>query len=152
QRRSAGSGRCATGAEGARPRREDCAATQQFLWIWPGGDERRHRRSLCGIRAASRRCGDSRTAAVLRDGGSVMCAPSIIEEVRREISRRGFLIGAGAALGLAASVVDEAHAQAKPIRLARGFRDVLDLTHTLSPSTPVFPAFKPLRMTERFSI
>jgi kynurenine formamidase len=81
-----------------------------------------------------------------------MCAPSIIDEVRREISRRRFLIGAGAVVGAAASGAVKARAQEKPLKLAKGFRDVYDLTHTFSPSTPVFPSFKPLRVTERFTI
>jgi kynurenine formamidase len=81
-----------------------------------------------------------------------MCAPSIINEVRHEISRRHFLIGAGVAVGVTASASTNAHAQAKSVRLTQGFRDVFDLTHTLSPATPVFPAFKPFKMTERFAI
>ena len=81
-----------------------------------------------------------------------MCAPSIIDEVGREISRRRFLLGAGTALGAAASATMRVQAQEKPLRLAKGFRNVYDLTHTFSSSTPVFPSFKPLRVTERFTI
>jgi len=81
-----------------------------------------------------------------------MCAPSVINDVRREITRRHFLVGAGAAVGAAAAGGAGVSAQTKPVRLAKGFRDVFDLTHTLSPQTPVFPAFRPFRMTERFTI
>ena len=42
--------------------------------------------------------------------------------------------------------------QPKPVRLAKGFRDVHDLTHTFSPKTPVFPAFKPIQIKPKFSI
>ncbi len=38
------------------------------------------------------------------------------------------------------------------MRLPRGFREVFDLTHTFSPRLPVFPAFKPMQIRERFSI
>jgi kynurenine formamidase len=43
-------------------------------------------------------------------------------------------------------------AQAKPVRLANGFRTVYDLTHTFSPQIPVFPAFKPVQIRQRFTI
>jgi kynurenine formamidase len=45
-----------------------------------------------------------------------------------------------------------AAAQQKPVRLAKGFRDVHDLTHVFSPHTPVFPAFKPIQIRAKFSI
>jgi kynurenine formamidase len=32
-----------------------------------------------------------------------------------------------------------------------GFREVVDLTHVLSPEMPVFPAFRPMRFVERFT-
>jgi kynurenine formamidase len=80
-----------------------------------------------------------------------MCAPTIIHSVREEISRRGFLTTIGGAVA-AAAVATPADAQAaKPVRLAKGFRDVHDLTHTFTPKTPVFPAFKPIRITRKFS-
>jgi kynurenine formamidase len=80
-----------------------------------------------------------------------MCAPTIIHSVREEISRRGFLTTIGGAVA-AAAVATPADAQAaKPVRLAKGFRDVHDLTHTFTPKTPVFPAFKPIRITPKFS-
>src|SRR4051794_6867445 len=80
-----------------------------------------------------------------------MCAPTIIHAVREEISRRGFLTTLGAAVA-AASVTTPVTAQQKPVRLAKGFRDVHDLTHTFTPKTPVFPAFKPIQIKPRFSI
>ena len=43
-------------------------------------------------------------------------------------------------------------AQQRPVRLAKGFRDVHDLTHVFSPRTPVFPAFKPIQIRPKFSI
>ena len=81
-----------------------------------------------------------------------MCAPTIIHSVREEISRRGFITTiAGAAA--AAAVATPVRAQApKPVRLAKGFRDVHDLTHTFTTQTPVFPAFKPIQIKPQFSI
>src|SRR5215475_204611 len=80
-----------------------------------------------------------------------MCAPNVIESVREEISRRGFLTALGGAVAVAA-VSTPVAAQQKPIRLATGFRDVHDLTHTFTPKTPVFPAFKPIQIKPKFSI
>jgi kynurenine formamidase len=82
-----------------------------------------------------------------------MCSPLIVESVREQLSRRGFLKGVGGALAAAAVVAPaQAPAQQKPVRLAKGFRDVHDLTHVFSPTTPVFPAFKPIQIRPRFSI
>jgi len=81
-----------------------------------------------------------------------MCAPSVLASVQHELSRRGFVTAlAGAAVG-AMSATRELAAQQKPVRLAQGFRDVVDLTHTFSPRLPVFPAFKPVKITPKFSI
>ena len=80
-----------------------------------------------------------------------MCAPNVIHAVREEISRRGFLTALGGAMA-AAAVSTPATAQQKPVRLATGFRDVHDLTHTFTPRTPVFPAFKPIQIKPKFSI
>ena len=79
-----------------------------------------------------------------------MCAPAVIESVRHELSRRGFLAALGAS-GVAAAVAP-GMAQEKPLRLPKGFRDVVDLTHTYSPKLPVFPGFNPVRMRPRFAI
>jgi kynurenine formamidase len=82
-----------------------------------------------------------------------MCAPIVIEAVREELSRRGFLKGVGGALAAAAVAAPAATlAQQKPIRLPKGFREVHDLTHVFSPRTPVFPAFKPIQIRPKFSI
>jgi kynurenine formamidase len=79
-----------------------------------------------------------------------MCAPSVIEAVKNDLSRRGFLAAVGGAV--AALAPEPALAQAKPVRLANGFRTVFDLTHTFSPQIPVFPAFKPVQIRQRFTI
>ena len=81
-----------------------------------------------------------------------MCAPSIVEAVRREVSRRSFLTAVGAVAAAAAVDSTSVSAQQKPIRLEKGFRDVFDLTHTFSPRIPVFPAFKPVQIRPKFSI
>ncbi len=80
-----------------------------------------------------------------------MCAPNVIESVRQQISRRGFLAAVGGTAASAVAAPAWAQPQ-KPIRLAKGFRDVHDLTHTFSPKTPVFPAFKPVQIRPKFSI
>ena len=79
-----------------------------------------------------------------------MCAPTVIDDVRRELSRRSFLGGALGVLG-AAAAAGEVAAQPKPVRLEKGFRDVFDLTHTFSPKIPVFPAFKPVQIRQKFT-
>src|SRR5262245_9332717 len=82
-----------------------------------------------------------------------MCAPNVIQSVREEISRRGFLTTLGGAVAAAAvSPPAAALAQQKPVRLPKGFRDVHDLTHTFTPKTPVFPAFKPIQIRPKFSL
>ena len=80
-----------------------------------------------------------------------MCAPVVIESVREELSRRGFLKGVGSVIaGAAVATPASAVAQQKPVRLSKGFRDVHDLTHVFSPRTPVFPAFKPIQIRSNF--
>ena len=82
-----------------------------------------------------------------------MCAPNVIQSVRDEMSRRGFLTTLGGAVAAAAVTTPAvAVAQQKPVRLPKGFRDVHDLTHTFTPRTPVFPAFKPIQIRPKFSI
>jgi len=80
-----------------------------------------------------------------------MCAPGLIHAVHEEISRRGFLSALGGAVA-AAAVATPVAAQPKPVRLAKGYRDVHDLTHTFTSKTPVFPAFKPIQIKPKFSI
>ena len=83
-----------------------------------------------------------------------MCAPLIIDAVRQEISRRRFLgtvSGAvGAAMATAAPLGAQQPVVAKPVRLPKGFRDVFDLTHTYSSRLPVYPAFKPVQIRQKF--
>jgi kynurenine formamidase len=82
-----------------------------------------------------------------------MCSPLIIHSVREQLSRRAFLHGVGGALAAAAAAGSSpVAAQQRPLRLAKGFRDVHDLTHVFSPRTPVFPAFKPIQIRPKFSI
>jgi kynurenine formamidase len=81
-----------------------------------------------------------------------MCAPSVIRSVREELSRRHFLGAIGGVLAAAAVPPAAVRAQPKPVRLANGFRSVYDLTHTFSPKLPVFPAFKPVQIRQRFAI
>jgi kynurenine formamidase len=79
-----------------------------------------------------------------------MCAPDVLASVHTELSRRGFVgLLAGAAVGAAAS---SAAAQQRSVRLQGGFRDVFELTHVYSPRLPVFPAFRPVQIRERFTV
>ena len=81
-----------------------------------------------------------------------MCAPSVIDVVRQDISRRHFLAALGGSAAIAVAAPAAGLAQQKPVRLGKGFRDVHDLTHTFSPRLPVFPAFKPMQIRQRFTI
>ena len=81
-----------------------------------------------------------------------MCAPAVIDAVREDLSRRGFLGVLGASVAAAVAAPALGRAQGKPVRLAKGFREIFDLTHTFSPKLPVFPAFKPVQIRQRFAI
>lgn len=78
-----------------------------------------------------------------------MCAPYVIDAVRRDLSRRSFV---GIVAACAAGRPMPASAQQKPLRLQKGFRDVIDLTHTLSPALPVYPGYKPVQVRPRTTI
>lgn len=78
-----------------------------------------------------------------------MCAPSVVDTVRRDLSRRGFI---GAVSACAATAAMPAAAQQKPVRLPKGFRDVVDLTHPFSSSLPVYPGYKPIQVRARSSV
>ena len=78
-----------------------------------------------------------------------MCAPFVTENVREELSRRGFI---GIVAGSAVAAATPAPAQQKPVRMPKGFREVVDLTQPFSPSLPVYPGYKPLQIRERFSV
>jgi kynurenine formamidase len=74
-----------------------------------------------------------------------MCAPIVMEAVRRQVSRRDILrlAGAAAAGAVGAQWVGATEALAAPMPLRA--RRVQDLTHTLKPTFPSFtgtPAFK----------
>lgn len=92
-----------------------------------------------------------------------MCSPSIMQTVRRDISRRGLLgfAAAAAVAGAAARVPGASARQATPVAGAPGalgvalgdLTRVQDLTHTMTPEIPVFPgdpqpAIEPLRTYE----
>jgi len=81
-----------------------------------------------------------------------MCAPNIIEAVHQDVSRRSFLGALGGALGAIAAAAPASAQQPKPVRLEKGFRDVVDLTHTFSAALPIFPAFKPVQIRPKFAV
>jgi kynurenine formamidase len=81
-----------------------------------------------------------------------MCAPTIVDAVHQELSRRSFLSALGGAIAVSAAGPDRVVAQQKPVRLEKGFREVFDLTHTFSAKLPVFPAFKPVQIRPKFAI
>lgn len=78
-----------------------------------------------------------------------MCAPFIVDSVRKDLSRRAFI---GAAVACAVAGSPPVAAQQKPVRLPKGFRDVVDLTHTFSPSLPVYPGYRPVQIRARTTI
>ena len=78
-----------------------------------------------------------------------MCAPFVLEGVGQELSRRGF-IAAVTALGTV--VATPMAAQQKAVRMPKGFREVIDLTHPFSPKLPVYPSYKPIQIRQRFSV
>lgn len=80
-----------------------------------------------------------------------MCAPSVMGRVSKEISRRQAL-GLLVAPAVAGTVTRPAEARQAAVMLQGGFRTVHDLTHTLSPRTPVYPVFSPIEIEERFTI
>jgi kynurenine formamidase len=83
-----------------------------------------------------------------------VCAPSVIESIRQDLSRRGFLAALGGTIAATVAAPESALAQQtrKPLRLPRGFRSIYDLTHTFTPRLPVFPAFKPVQIRQKFTI
>lgn len=86
-----------------------------------------------------------------------MCAPSVIADVREELSRRGFLGVVTAGVFGAPTMATAQQPPAKSrvegrVRLPKGFRDVIDLTHQFSPSLPVYPGYTPVQIRLRFSI
>ena len=79
-----------------------------------------------------------------------MCAPFVMSEVAEGLSRRGFL--AAVVGSAAAAAVSPADAQQQPVRMPKGFRAVVDLTHRLSPLLPVYPSYRPIQIRRRFSV
>lgn len=86
-----------------------------------------------------------------------MCSPHVIDTVNREISRRqalGLLVApavvAPAVVG--AVGVGTAATQAADVVRAESITKVHDLTHALTPTTPVFPGVKPIEVTPRLTI
>jgi kynurenine formamidase len=78
-----------------------------------------------------------------------MCAPFVLEGVRQELSRRGF-IAAVAACGTVAATPIAAQQQA--VRMPKGFREVIDLTHSFTSKLSVYPAYKPIQIRQRFTV
>lgn len=80
-----------------------------------------------------------------------MCSPRVIRQVNQALSRRDlFKLGAGALATTTLPVFgSRAHAQGQR---TLNFERVQDLTHTLSPSFPVFPAYEPMRITQQYSV
>jgi kynurenine formamidase len=78
-----------------------------------------------------------------------MCSALVVGQVRREVSRRGFIgvVAGGAAMGAA-----DAAARQQGARMPKGFQSVVDLTHPFTPSLPVYPTYKPIQVRPRFGI
>ena len=92
-----------------------------------------------------------------------MCSPLVMDQVRSAVSRRRVvgMLGASAAAGIASRIPALAQ-QATPVIAAPGtlslslgsYTQVQDLTHTITPETPVFPGnpqpvIEPLRTYEQ---
>jgi len=79
-----------------------------------------------------------------------MCVPGCEEAVRRALTRRGFFRNAamGAAAGFAAAAIMPAEAEAAP----RNFRQVIDLTHTMSPDFPTFFGVPGVELEKKFDL
>jgi len=76
-----------------------------------------------------------------------MCVPGCQEVLRRTLTRRGF-VGAGAAASVAAAMAPgPAQAQAP-----RGFKRIVDLTHTLSPEFPTFFGGPGIELQRQFDL
>ena len=80
-----------------------------------------------------------------------MCTPHVIDTVNREISRRHAL-GLLAATALAGTASRPVAARQPDVVRAEGFTTIHDLTHALTPKTPVFPGVKPIQVTPRLTI
>lgn len=80
-----------------------------------------------------------------------MCAPHVIDSVNQEISRRRAL-GLLAAPAVVGASTRTAQAQAPEMVRESGIREVHDLTHALTPNTPVFPGVSPIEVTPRLTI
>lgn len=79
-----------------------------------------------------------------------MCAPRVMEVVRRQLSRRElFKLTTGAALGGALALGPRARAQEQPGLQLGNLRD---LTHTLTEDFPLFPGSEPVRITPLVTI
>jgi kynurenine formamidase len=79
-----------------------------------------------------------------------MCAPGVIESALAGVSRRDALHLAGGLLAAAVPFASRgAAAESPPAKQAFAADHVLDLTHTLSPTFPIFPAPTnfPIRVT-----
>lgn len=77
-----------------------------------------------------------------------MCSPKVISQVQQTLNRRSLLkLGAGA---VAAGALPLTSARAQPAGMR--FNNIQDLTHTLSPSFPVFPAFEPMKITKQYDV
>ena len=70
----------------------------------------------------------------------------------RAVSSRAFARGFAPRVHRRAAVCAAApvNAQQKPVRLPKGFRDVVDLTHPFSPALPVYPGYKPMQIRGDF--
>lgn len=76
-----------------------------------------------------------------------MCVPGCEEAVRQTLTRRGFFRGAAAA-GFAATAVVPTETQAAP----RSFKQVVDLTHTMTPEFPSFFGVAGIELDKKFDI
>jgi kynurenine formamidase len=74
-----------------------------------------------------------------------MCVPGCEDAVRHALTRRGLFAGAAATAFVATAVMPEPAAAA-----TRRFRNVVDLTHTMSPEFPTFFGVPGIEMQRQF--
>ncbi len=80
-----------------------------------------------------------------------MCAPQVMDTVNRELSRRHAL-GLLVAPAVASTPLHSLATPQQNVMCREGFSTIRDLTHVLTPNTPVFPGVRPIQVTPRITI
>lgn len=86
-----------------------------------------------------------------------MCAPHVLQQVNRQLTQGDLRFMAAADTSSAGTSGNDALTETSVSRRSNGragfdFRRIMDLTHSLSPRFPVFPAFKPMKVTTNVTV